>query len=129
MEGALLAAVHAVGEVALAGDHQVDLPAGAPDSESDDRADAHAHEAAAGGVEDADESEGTADADDTADADYIENAEGTEGIEGAEDTEPTAAKPYAERTSAADGADDADEAAEAVPEAVEVSSFYLCKEL
>ena len=90
--------------------------AGAPDSESDDRADAHAHEAAAGGVEDADESEGTAD------ADYIENAEGTEGIEGAEDTEPTAAEPYAERASAADGADDADEAAEAVPEAVEAAA-------
>ena len=96
--------------------------AGAPESESDDRADAHAHEAAAGGVEDADESEGTADADDTADADYIENAEGTEGIEGAEDTEPTAAEPYAERASAADGADDADEAAEAVPEAVEAAA-------
>lgn len=93
--------------------------AGAPDSESDDRADAHAHEAAAGGVEDADESEGTADADHTADAEYIENAEGTEG---AEDTEPTAAEPYAERASAADGADDADEAAEAVPEAVEAAA-------
>ena len=92
--------------------------AGAPDSESDDRADAYAHEAV-GGVEDADESEGTADADDTADADYIENAE---GIEGAEDTEPTAAEPYAERASAADGADDADEAAEVVPEAVEAAT-------
>lgn len=92
--------------------------AGAPDSESDDRADAYAHEAV-GGVEDADESEGTADADDTADADYIEKAE---GIEGAEDTEPTAAEPYAERASAADGADDADEAAEAVPEAVEAAA-------
>ena len=93
--------------------------AGAPESESDDRADAHAHEAAAGGVEDADESEGAADADDTADAEYIENAEGTEG---AEDTDSTAAEPYAERASAADGADDADEAAEAVPEAVEAAA-------
>ena len=99
--------------------------AGAPESESDDRADAHAHEAAAGGVEDADESEGAADADDTADAEYIENAEGaegTEGTEGAEDTDSTAAEPYAERASAADGADDADEAAEAVPEAVEAAA-------
>ena len=90
--------------------------AGAPESESDDRADAHAHEAAAGGVEDADESEGAADADDTADAEYIENAEG------AEDTDSTAAEPYAERASAADGADDADEAAEVVPEAVEAAT-------
>ena len=99
--------------------------AGAPESESDDRADAHAHEAAAGGVEDADESEGAADADDTADAEYIENAEGaegTEGTEGAEDTDSTAAEPYAERASAADGADDADEAAEVVPEAVEAAT-------
>ena len=96
--------------------------AGAPDSESDDRADAHAHKAAAGGVEDADDSEGTADADDTADAEYIENAEGAEGTEGAEDTDSTAAEPYAERASAADGADDADEAAEAVPEAVEAAA-------
>ena len=96
--------------------------AGAPESESDDRADAHAHEAAAGGVEDADESEGAADADDTADAEYIENAEGAEGTEGAEDTDSTAAEPYAERASAADGADDADEAAEAVPEAVEAAA-------
>ena len=96
--------------------------AGAPESESDDRADAHAHEAAAGGVEDADESEGAADADDTADAEYIENAEGAEGTEGAEDTDSTAAEPYAERASAADGADDADEAAEVVPEAVEAAT-------
>ena len=96
--------------------------AGAPASESDDRADAHAHEAAAGGVEDADESEGAADADDTADAEYIENAEGAEGTEGAEDTDSTAAEPYAERASAADGADDADEAAEVVPEAVEAAT-------
>ena len=90
--------------------------AGAPDSESDDRADAHAHEAAAGGVEDADDSEGTADADDTADAEYIEDAESTEN------TEPTAAEPYDERASAANDADDADEAAEAVPEAVEAAA-------
>ena len=96
--------------------------AGAPDSESDDRADAHAHKAAAGGVEDADDSEGTADADDTADAEYIENAEGAEGTEGAEDTDSTAAEPYAERASAANDADDADEAAEAVPEAVEAAA-------
>ena len=99
--------------------------AGAPESESDDRADAHAHEAAAGGVEDADESEGAADADDTADAEYIENAEGAEGAEGtegAEDTDSTAAEPYAERASAANDADDADEAAEAVPEAVEAAA-------
>ena len=96
--------------------------AGAPESESDDRADAHAHEAAAGGVEDADDSEGTADADDTADAEYIENAEGAEGTEGAEDTDSTAAEPYAERASAANDADDADEAAEAVPEAVEAAA-------
>ena len=90
--------------------------AGAPDSESDDRADAHAHKAAAGGVEDADDSEGTAD------AEYIENAEGAEGTEGAEDTDSTAAEPYAERASAANDADDADEAAEAVPEAVEAAA-------
>ena len=93
--------------------------AGAPDSESDDRADAHAHEAAAGGVEDADDSEGTADADDTADSEYLEGAEDAESTE---NTEPTAAEPYAERASAADGADDADEAAEAVPEAVEAAA-------
>ena len=96
--------------------------AGAPESESDDRADAHAHEAAAGGVEDADDSEGTADADDTADAEYIENAEGAEDAESTENTEPTAAEPYAERASAANNADDADEAAEAVPEAVEAAA-------
>ena len=96
--------------------------AGAPESESDDRADAHAHEAAAGGVEDADESEGAADADDTADAEYIENAEGAEDAESTENTEPTAAEPYAERASAANNADDADEAAEAVPEAVEAAA-------
>ena len=96
--------------------------AGAPESESDDRADAHAHEAAAGGVEDADDSEGTADADDTADAEYIENAEGAEDAESTENTEPTAAEPYAERASAANDADDADEAAEAVPEAVEAAA-------
>ena len=96
--------------------------AGAPDSESDDRADAHAHEAAAGGVEDADDSEGTADADDTADAGYIENAEGAEDAESTENTEPTAAEPYAERASAANDADDADEAAEAVSEAVEAAA-------
>ena len=96
--------------------------AGAPDSESDDRADAHAYEAAAGGVEDAGDSESTAGADDTADAGYIENAEGAEDAESTENTEPTAAEPYAERASAANDADDADEAAEAVPEAVEAAA-------
>ena len=80
--------------------------AGAPDSESDDQADAHAYEAAAGGVEDAGDSESTAGADDTADAEYIGDAEDTE------DAEPTAAEPHAERAPAADAADAAETADE-----------------
>ena len=76
------------------------MRAGAPDSEPDDRADAHAYEVATDGVEDADDS------DDTADAEYIGDAEDTE------DAEPTAAEPHAERAPAADAADAAETADE-----------------